>query len=1759
MIPPRRQFEDDPALQEASHALQAFVGSAAPEHLSETAKAHQRADLLALASSMSTESSPQAATPATPAPKAPSRSRRVLWLASAFAVTVLLLNVVLSVIPGRRDPGPTTLATRLLVPAAQSAQAFALEPAESTSAGMGLSQGWVLRTAVPASQEAIQGALRIDPPVDVRVERADNQSWRLTPQQPLKQNAVYRVSLAAALQTDDQETPYEYTWVNQTVGDFSLEALTPGPGASFVPPETALEWTFSRAGFSQATSSIQIMPAVPGHFETRDRTLIFLPDRPLSRGQVYRVTVKRGFGVADVPAMQLKEDLTYAFQVLSDDQAEPAYDARLALPTQIQVANGKPLRLPLNPTAVKGVRVLVEGYALNVEETERYLSARSAGFGWFEWTKSEKQAIGQIVQGKATAFRRVDAVAVDMTDSEGITQSVVELTAPAAGAYLVRVSGPGVVEDYSLVQVSDLAVHLMADQDKALFWVMNAQTRQPVAGANVELGGATAQTDADGLATLALPVGFVEAGPLAKKWYGTRITKDQQRTVLEVTSPGSPLDYFRAIDPQEGLRRTWAYLYFDRSLQRQDDTLSIFGLALDRATKQAPTGLKLRLTQQNYTYDTWRPLTTPTLAEQEILPDAAGRFQASFTWKNRPSGNYTVQLLRDGKVVTSNYFDVRPDAKPRMTIDVTIDQQGAYMGEAVTGKATATFVDGTPFPNADIQIQANQSSGALFDQIVRTNDQGVATFRVNTNRSTPCRPSNPELNDIFSGDCYGRDQVSVVAFSRTGEEGESSARASIPLYHSELLFRGPEGGDMYSASAPNTSIPTPGRLRAVGSLYALTAVNVPEEQTQPAVGRSATVALYRADRRDRQVGTRYDEQQKRTVPIMESFTVLTMEARHTVTPDARGAFELNVPLQSTSSQYQVLLLATDGRQRTTSLLQYVYQPTPWSDDSRPGMASAPRFSLVRTDDPENPELPSYGEAELNRRVSYRVNVNDRPLEVNAYSRPLYVVAARGLKKTVVSSDANLAFTFDETLYPNASLYGIVFTEHGFKVTNGSLSVKRTPFALKVEATTDKESYTPSSTAQIRIKVKGQQDEAVAGVKVAISVADQALASLYAFSDADPLDSVYGYTDEAVRELASTHQDAKVMNGGAEGGGGGAGDALFAPRKNFKDQAAFLVVETDGNGEAIATVSFPDNITTWRIQAVALSRDLRAGHVIIERPATKTLAVDAVVPRQVYVGDQVQIKLRPIAVDLAADTDVEYVIDAPSLGLNRQVVRAKGRANAYLPFTIMPTMVGMHTVQVGVKAAGKQDAMEFSVKVVDKLYTKTIWEQAEAIPGFRLPETLAQESTVLLTSPERAALLPEVERWAGEAASSRLESRLAARLAQAVLRNLDPGSGTEAISLDWTSYQDAVGFLKPLPQSSGEIDASFKAVLSGERGYDETTLVRILNNIAQAKETTRENRIKAAGALAMLGKPTLKALQEAAVQPNLTWQEQSVLLRTFVAIGDRPSAQAMYDLWMQKAQEQDGMRFVNVDPSDRARFEATRVAAYAAGFLRDDRFAGFQAYLTRTNLEQVTFDPLLDVQILRMRVEQAPLSETKVTYRLGPDAHEVLLKDGPMSVTLVGEGWQLFSIDRVEGGKAFIQWNRRVPGTPVQNERLGIQRTYRPLKGAGPIKEGDSVQITLRPTFTTRDTFACYEIRDALPANVRPILEWTYAGPAWVPTRQDDGGVQFTACNSYQSDITYTVQVIAPGTYLAPAPVMQNLEVPSLAAVGREETLTALPR
>ena len=88
------------------------------------------------------------------------------------------------------------------------------------------------------------------------------------------------------------------------------------------------------------------------------------------------------------------------------------------------------------------------------------------------------------------------------------------------------------------------------------------------------------------------------------------------------------------------------------------------------------------------------------------------------------------------------------------------------------------------------------------------------------------------------------------------------------------------------------------------------------------------------------------------------------------------------------------------------------------------------------------------------------------------------------------------------------------------------------------------------------------------------------------------------------------QTPPLEKGFGYGGGYLAGAAGTRVRANFLPMAYYGVLKTDAAGHASATFTMPDDLTTWRVMAVALSQDAstRSAHVC-DRPTRRSSRVN----------------------------------------------------------------------------------------------------------------------------------------------------------------------------------------------------------------------------------------------------------------------------------------------------------------------------------------------------------------------------------------------------------------------------------------------------------------------------------------------------------------------------------------------------------------------
>ena len=66
------------------------------------------------------------------------------------------------------------------------------------------------------------------------------------------------------------------------------------------------------------------------------------------------------------------------------------------------------------------------------------------------------------------------------------------------------------------------------------------------------------------------------------------------------------------------------------------------------------------------------------------------------------------------------------------------------------------------------------------------------------------------------------------------------------------------------------------------------------------------------------------------------------------------------------------------------------------------------------------------------------------------------------------------------------------------------------------------------------------------------------------------------------------------------------------------------MQTNAQGEASVTVTLPDNLTTWRMDARAVTPDTRVGQATLDLISSLPLLVRPQTPRFFVVGDQVRL-------------------------------------------------------------------------------------------------------------------------------------------------------------------------------------------------------------------------------------------------------------------------------------------------------------------------------------------------------------------------------------------------------------------------------------------------------------------------------------------------------------------------------------------------------
>jgi uncharacterized protein YfaS (alpha-2-macroglobulin family) len=266
----------------------------------------------------------------------------------------------------------------------------------------------------------------------------------------------------------------------------------------------------------------------------------------------------------------------------------------------------------------------------------------------------------------------------------------------------------------------------------------------------------------------------------------------------------------------------------------------------------------------------------------------------------------------------------------------------------------------------------------------------------------------------------------------------------------------------------------------------------------------------------------------------------------------------------------------------------------------------------------------------------------------------------------------------------------------------NLPVRPEDNTLKVSVKTDKKDYRPGKSVSATVHVTDANGKPVSA-EVALTAADEGVLSLIGYKTPNPVPAFYSPWGIGVSTATQYSYIKDIPGPNAErpatgGDSGGPGSV----RSRFMSTAVWKPGIVT-NSEGVAKVEFmaPDNLTAFRVMAVAADKGYRFGSTDQRFTVSKPLQLHRVLPRFLTLGDSLQGGVVVHNETGKAGTATVTMKSDDLLALNgessRQVqVPSGGRVPVLFP--LKGVALGTSELTFSVKMSGEADAVQFKLPV-----------------------------------------------------------------------------------------------------------------------------------------------------------------------------------------------------------------------------------------------------------------------------------------------------------------------------------------------------------------------------------------------------------------------------------------------------------------------------
>jgi alpha-2-macroglobulin len=928
------------------------------------------------------------------------------------------------------------------------------------------------------------------------------------------------------------------------------------------------------------------------------------------------------------------------------------------------------------------------------------------------------------------------------------------------GIYALRLTAPEAVQPYqkSMKQVEEqyfaltnLSITLKYSGDKALVWVTDMRTGNPVKSARIQFhsmaGTLPVQgvTDAQGFFESAMDIKqFSTAGnEWEPEFFVTAQTNDDFAFVSSQWNDGvRPYNFdftgdFRS--PQAYDYKLDAYLYTERPIYKAGDTVFFKGMVRLRDWGGAYSIPTDRMAQVRVTDAEGNEIMSKSLPISEF-----GSFNGSLPIDAKANlGTYyvNVQLTPDtqiGNNYLSTSFGVLAYRKPEYKVDILPEKEEYFSGQTVNAQITGSYYFGAPMGSAKVSWRAqtmdyyfNKFTDGWYNFSLEDHwcwwDCERTTVTIAQGEGTLDAAGNLNVSVPVSLDDKGLSQVLSIEADITDANNQVVSNRSSAIVHK---------ADAYVGVRTEDYVVTPGSPAKIG----IVTVNTDgTKRAREQVRLQLFSRTWNSIRKKGVDGEYYYENDPKDTFVRES----------SVTTDENGKATASMLIGS-GGEYRIVATVKDGSGREAKAGTSVYA---WSSSyvNWPH-TNSDRMEIIA-------DKPEYKPGE---KAALLVKSPFQGTGVKA----LITVEREGIMSRqvvdIVSNAQSLEIPITEAMVPNAYVSVVVikprqgetFNEHGldtgapaYKIGYAKLNVDISSKRLNVEMKTDKKQYLPGEKVTVSFKTTDALGKPVAA-DVSLGVVDMSLLALSSFETPDLTRLFYSERGLGVYTSAMLSQLLERFKPGSKGGGGG--DPEAKKRGNFKDTAYWHPsIITNAGGEATATFNLPDNLTTWQLLAIGSTKTHTFGSLATTVLETKNVIVRPVRPRFAVRGDKIQ--LQAIVHNFLPETKT-FEVSLTGQGFsnekpNPQKVTVKPGDQAKLAFPVTVNAGTTMKMIFSAKTDGAVDTVEESIPVHEfgtmQSVATTGFTDTVAMEKVRAPSTKdAKDGSLTVSiSPSMAAYLP----------------------------------------------------------------------------------------------------------------------------------------------------------------------------------------------------------------------------------------------------------------------------------------------------------------------------------------------------------------------------------------------------------------------------------